>query len=332
MSALYFLIMNFLIGRKKLKDYQVFVPFLLLLMVELLPINIRFLKGMETEEEYYKPDDVVRSLSNDKTLFRVFPLRYERSNDGILQKYGIYNIGGYGPNPLRLYQNYIGAGKSVMFQPSRLIKNQRLIDLLNVKYIIDYNLPDDISHYPDEIKQQFFVLYQFFSRYEIVYKTKKYTIYNNPFACERVYFVHHYVVEKDEEKMLEKISDIEFSYEDSVFLFEKPSYENYIKKPNYKIDIIAFNPNIIELKINTDSPGILIFSENWHPTWNVSVDDKKERLLRVNYLFRGVELKEGEHIVKMYYDSKEERIGITLSFIGYVIFISGFFIRKKDKD
>lgn len=321
-----------LIKNKKIKDYYITIPFLFFIIIELLPINLNFVKPMESEEEYYKADDVVQFLKNDKSIFRVFPLRYERSNDGLLHKYSLYNIGGYGPNPLRLYQNYIGAGKSVMFTPTRLIKNPRLIDMLNVKYIIDYTLPEDISMYPDDIKQQIIFISQFLSRYEIVQRSQKYTIYNNPYNCERIYFTHNYVIEKDEDKMLEKISDIEFSFNDSVFLFEKPGYESMNKKPLYSINVLKFQPNIIEVDLKTDAPGILIFSENWHPSWDVYVDGKKENLLRVNYLFRGVEVGVGKHNVKMVHNSKAEKTGILLTIIGYLIFISGFFIKNKDKN
>lgn len=334
LSSVFSIIYSFLIifkENKKIKEYYITIPFIVLILIEFLPINLKFAKPIESEEEYYKPDEVVQFLKKDKSIFRVFPLRYERSNDGILHKYGIYNIGGYGPNPLRIYQNYIGAGQSVMFTPARLMRYPRLIDMLNVKYIIDYTLPDDISIYPDDIKQQLLYVAQFFSQYEIVQRTQKYTIYNNPYTCERLYFTHNYIIEKDENKMLEKISDIEFSFNDSVFLFEKPNYERMNKKPLYYINVINFHPNIIEADVKTDMPGILVFSENWHPSWNVYVDGKKEKLLRVNYLYRGVELKEGEHNVKMVYNSKAEKIGIILTIIGYLIFISGFFIKKKDE-
>ncbi len=329
-SVIYSLLIIFK-DNKKIKEYYIITPFVILILIELLPVNLKFAKTMESEKEFYKPDEVVQFLQNDKSIYRVFPLRYERSNDGILHKYNIYNIGGYGPNPLRIYQNYIGAGKSVMFTPTRLMRYPKLIDMLNVKYIIDYTLPDDISMYLDDIKQQILYIAQFFSRYEIVYRTQRYTIYNNPYTCERIYFTHNYTVEKDEEKMLERISDLEFSFNDSVFVFEKPNYERMNKKPLYKIDVLKFLPNIIEVNVENDIPGILIFSENWHPSWNVYVDGKKEKLLRVNYLFRGVELKSGKHNVKMVYNSSAERIGTILTAIGYLIFISGFFVKNKDK-
>ncbi len=319
-------------NNKKLREIYITLPIILLILIELFPINIRFAEPIETVEEFYKPDEIVQFLKDDSTLFRVFPLRYQRSNDGLLHRYGIYNIGGYGPNPLRIYQNYIGAGKSVMFTPSRLLKYPKLVDLLNAKYIIDYTLPEDISIYPEDIKQQISQILQFFSRYEVAYKTENYTIYRNLNACERIYFVHNYVLEKDEDKMLERISESSFSFPDSVFLFEKPDYDMINMKPQYNISILRFTPNLIEVNVKNDIPGILVFSENYHPSWDVYVDGKKEKLLRVNYLFRGVELKEGEHNVKMVYNSKAEKIGIFLTTIGYLSFLSGFFVKNKDEN
>lgn len=331
-SLIYSGLILFSTKNKKYKEWIIAVMGLVFL-VEMWPVEKKFLKAVPGPRVLYAPDEVVNFLKKDNSIYRIFPLRYEHDKDGLLVLNGIQNIGGYSPNPLKIYQEYIGAGKSVMFQPKKLIYNPKLIDLLNVKYLIDKPLPEDISRYSKNVQQEIIQWRNFLARFEEIYRDNNYVIFNNPFAVPRAYLVHKYIVNKNYNDVLNRVAKSEFSPLDSCFIDGTPSYKADNKIiPDYKLHFSSYTPNRMIVNISTNTPGILVFSENWHPAWIAIVDGKKVRVYRTNFLFRGIEIPRGNHKVEMVYNGKEERKGIVLSFIGYVIFLLGFFIPNKKRE
>ncbi|MEO0070775.1 MAG: hypothetical protein ABIK39_01635, partial [candidate division WOR-3 bacterium] len=71
--------------------------------------NKGYIRTMPPPQEHFAPDEVVRFLKNDTSLYRVLPLHYERSDEGELWLYNIHSTGGQMPNPLQTYQDFIGA-------------------------------------------------------------------------------------------------------------------------------------------------------------------------------------------------------------------------------
>lgn len=66
---------------------------------------------------------------------------------------------------------------------------------------------------------------------------------------------------------------------------------------NSDIDISAWHSTRVVLEVNTDRPGVVVLNDLWYPGWQVSVDGARAPLLRMNVLFRGVEVGPGHHVV-----------------------------------
>jgi hypothetical protein len=62
-------------------------------------------------------------------------------------------------------------------------------------------------------------------------------------------------------------------------------------------DILSWSPDRIEIEVQSDQPGIVVAHEAYYPGWVAEIDGQPARVLRVNVLFRGVEVGEGRHIV-----------------------------------
>jgi hypothetical protein len=67
------------------------------------------------------------------------------------------------------------------------------------------------------------------------------------------------------------------------------------------ITIIEDQPGRLSLNVMATSSGWLVVSDLYYPGWKVWVDDQSENLLQVDYLFRGIEVREGEHTIRMVY-------------------------------
>jgi hypothetical protein len=69
--------------------------------------------------------------------------------------------------------------------------------------------------------------------------------------------------------------------------------------PTQTTQLVREGPPLLVLEVAATRAGMLIVGEPWYPGWRVTVDDKPQRLLRVDYALRGVRLEAGVHVVAM---------------------------------
>lgn len=72
-----------------------------------------------------------------------------------------------------------------------------------------------------------------------------------------------------------------------------------LQSANRILDLDIANPNQVRIAIDIAIPSLLVMTDVWHPDWEVTVDGETARLLRVNYLQRGLWLGKGTHEVMM---------------------------------
>jgi len=63
------------------------------------------------------------------------------------------------------------------------------------------------------------------------------------------------------------------------------------------VKILSYRRNSVVLDVVTDRPGVLVLHDLYYPGWDVSVDGEERTVLRMNLLFRGVEVPAGAHRV-----------------------------------
>ncbi len=65
--------------------------------------------------------------------------------------------------------------------------------------------------------------------------------------------------------------------------------------------ISAYTPNRITVQADTETPGLLVFSEVWYPGWQARVDGNDAPVWRVEGVLRGVYVRAGSHTVELRY-------------------------------
>ncbi len=103
------------------------------------------------------------------------------------------------------------------------------------------------------------------------------------------------------------------------FLEEKSEFT--ISEGKGSVEIEKYIANDRVFKIVTDKPAFLIVRENHHPHWKCYINGEERKIYRANYVFYGVFVPEGEHIVRFVYDSPLFNIVTALSFAGFLIFL-----------
>jgi hypothetical protein len=87
--------------------------------------------------------------------------------------------------------------------------------------------------------------------------------------------------------------------------------------------IAAYDAGRIDVKVTTDKPGILLLSEIWYPSWQVTIDGAPAKLLRADYSLRGVAVPAGTHTVTMEFRSSAFRTGMWVSLVTFIVAIGG---------
>lgn len=329
--------MIYLSTKRKIKLWVFAVAAVAISLIDQLPLVAKFLPSGPSPETYYAADDVVKYLKKDHSIFRVFPLQYEHANDLYLLYHNIQSAGGYISNPIQRYQDFIGAGTSVMFNPSNLLQYPYLLDMLNIKYIIAPILPEDISQYDHKTQNYINKLQRYFSRFNLVYSGYKYSIYLNDSVLPRAYMVPKYEVCNNSKLLLDKLKLRSFDPCSVVMIEEDPqiSYPN-ILDPNkdslsYLMNVHIAKYSANKIVCNTDSPYpcFLVLADNWHPDWRVKVDGVLDKLYRVNYTFRAVFLEAGRHEVIFEYHSSYFSVGLPITIISLLFSITLCFLAVK---
>jgi hypothetical protein len=59
--------------------------------------------------------------------------------------------------------------------------------------------------------------------------------------------------------------------------------------------LVSYAPKKIEVKTETTAPSILLWNDRWSPNWHAFVDGQEVKLLRANYIMRGIQVPAGSH-------------------------------------
>ncbi|KPJ72321.1 hypothetical protein AMJ52_06700 [candidate division TA06 bacterium DG_78] len=334
------LIMIFLALRQKMNILCVTIVMVVLALISQVPLMAKFLPKESSPEIYYAADDIVRFLKKDHSVFRVFPFQSSpplnprylyHHQDCYLLYHNIQSAGGYIPNPIQRYQDFIGAGTSVMFAPANLYQYPRFADMLNLKYIITPNLPDDLSEFDPNSQKFIMEIKNHLARYTSVYRGRNFTVFQNDSVLPRAYIVPQYRIVKESD-VLNILKSKEFDPKKIVILEEDPNVLlSNDEATLISVNISDYTANKITCKTDSPYSGFLVLTDNWHPDWKVFVDGGEQKLYRANYTFRAVHLTAGKHEVVFKYISHFFNIGKIISIIAFIVAIGLCIITIKFK-
>ena len=208
----------------------------------------------------------------------------------------IFDVGGL-TNPLTL-ADYDRYWRSI---PSR---SSRLYDFLNAKYVI---AAKDV-----ELDWQKFVP---------VYDAEPaLNVYLNREAMPRALVVHQARVAADHPSALAAIQEPDFDpAREAVIEGGEPL--DVVPAGAATIQVDAFGPNEIWLRVDTPAEAYMVLSEVWYPGWQARVDGVEAPVLRANYAFRAVRLGPGQHRVQLTFAPSWWRLGLTISGVTLLVLV-----------
>ena len=282
-----------------------------------------YIRGTPPPAQYFAPDEPTAFLMTDTSLYRVLPLNYERSDEGILLYHGIQSTGGQIPNPLQSYQDFIGAGQNVMFQPGNLMQ-PNFMNVSNVKYVIGPTLPDDVSRYGAQDQQAIAQLKAYFSQpwFALVMHGQRYSVYRNSAVLPRAFLAPGFALAKTKDEAINLLASPGFDPARTVILDHDPGFTPTADSFAGTATITSYDANHVAVKTSARSECLLVLSENWHPDYRATIDGKPADVMRAYHTFRAVRIPAGEHEVIFRYSSPYYRLGGLLS-LAALVFLAG---------
>jgi hypothetical protein len=96
--------------------------------------------------------------------------------------------------------------------------------------------------------------------------------------------------------------------------------------------IVRYEPNIVNVEVETNGPCFLVLSESYFPGWRTRVNGKDADLLKANFFLRGIRIKDaGTHHVELVFTPLSYTLGKYVSFLTLVLLVIGLLVRRKER-
>lgn len=210
------------------------------------------------------------------------------------------------PNISAMYKvssidGFLGLGLTRYIEFEQIL-NLKLLSLSNTKYVITSK---DI-HIP----------------HPLVFSNKAINIFKNSSYLPRAFIVPQAKFIKNKVDVLKEIKKEDFNPKGYVILEEKPNKEikGEMKDTEATVQITNYSPNKVIIKVNNlSAPNYLVLTDTYYPGWKVYVNNKREKIYRADYLFRAVQLKQGNSIVRFVYDPMSFNLGFIITVITLIM-------------
>jgi hypothetical protein len=266
-------------------------------------------------DQLYPPTRQVAFLLSQPGPFRILGGDYTALAPNIASAFGIEDIRGYQSLYFERYNRLArlvdgkdfsrtGEGNvNLRAYFSSAYKQRRLLDMLNVKYILFE--PGGVNP-------------QLFAPLELVQENDEGRIYRNPNVLPRAWLVHTAETIPDDDAQLARLARADFDPA-AVAILPAPAPPVAVPAAPEPTPVVAYAPNRAEVHASVAAPAMLMLSDAYSDDWRVTVDGQPAPLYRANYALRGVWLPAGEHTVVFSYRPRAFVIGGAISLLTLLV-------------
>ena len=152
-------------------------------------------------------------------------------------------------------------------------------------------------------------------------------------ALPRAKLFTQWQVSTNDEVTLQRLSGADFDPEKLVLVAEEgvpaPSAPAGTNSPAGTVAFTWYAPKVIRLEAEASAPSILLLNDHHDPGWKVLVDGKPERLLRCNYIMRGVQIPAGKHSVEFRFQPPATAFYVSLTSLIAGLGLCGFLTMSR---
>jgi hypothetical protein len=227
----------------------------------------------------------------------------------IAARYGLEVVTGYHPG---IYGHYLEFYKKIWFEdqsdivellvhPPHQIACPTVLDLMNVRYIVTSQLLSSGEH-----EEAYRTAPSESERIHFVYRRKS--------ALPRAYLVAKAVEPPPGINVVDQVCLIDPKQE---CLVSDDPIEGTAEFQELKVS--RRSPGDIRLEFESDSPGVVVLSQTWHPDWRATVNGHPTAVRQVNHAQVAVPVDAGKHNLRVYYYPWDFYWGILVSAISLCV-------------
>ncbi|OYX17740.1 MAG: hypothetical protein B7Z16_09755 [Algoriphagus sp. 32-45-6] len=242
-----------------------------LITMDVWTINRRYLNAESFQgnpsRQFFAETPAEQSLAQDQGYFRVLPLT-EGLTQGARTSYRFNSLGGYHGAKLRRYQDLVD--NRLQFELQEFVKKAQegtfdwesigTINMLNTKYLIAGNEANGI--------------------------------FENPEANGPAWVPTQVVPVTSNQAEMDQLGQINTKTEATLNTQEFGE----VMAGSGVVNLTSHSPNELKYQAKMAQGGLVVFSEIHYPEgWTATIDGQEAKILRVNYLLRGLEIPQGSH-------------------------------------
>ena len=154
-------------------------------------------------------------------------------------------------------------------------------------------------------------------------------------ALPRAKLYDHWQINTNNPAVLKQLFSPAFNPESSVFVAGGVPANAATVSTNQTaggVEFVSYAPKDIVLKADAALPSVLLLNDHYDPNWKVLVDGKSEKLLRCNFLMRGVYLLPGRHNVEFKFQPPVGLLYVSLAAIATGLLAFGILVVSANKN
>ena len=177
--------------------------------------------------------------------------------------------------------------------------NQRIMNLLSLKYIINQNHNLSLAQ----------------SDFKLIWQQDNWQVYENKQALPRAQLFGQYQIISDTQNAVETLLNPQFDYQHTLILSQSPHIDPQ-PDPTATATITQYQPQRVSITTQSIKPQLLLLNDTYYPGWNATIDGQPAPILRANHAFRAVALPIGSHQVVFSYQPLSVKLGGLITLIG----------------
>jgi hypothetical protein len=176
--------------------------------------------------------------------------------------------------------------------------------------------------------------------FDLIYSAEA-TVYRYDDVLPRAAIYGHSELVQNEKEALRKLLDPSLNIFQSVVLNEAALTANQRTQvadmnreppaPGQPASIKSYTSQDVQIEASLDRSGILVLNDTAYPGWVADVDGRSAEWFVANYMFRGVLLPPGRHIVRFRYRPKSFRWGTATSGVAIVGLLAAAVVLPRKK-
>jgi hypothetical protein len=222
----------------------------------------------------------------------------------------INDLQSYNPIQSAIYTEYLVALNGGVRQDYHVANilisgfDSPLVNLLNARYIV---VPRDVPPgRPDLLRLS--------QLHPTVFQNELIRVLENQDSFPHAWITHQ-VTEAPHDRMLNMLDSGQIDPRRMTLVEhgELPDLVMQLPAEEDRVSVVSYDTDAMTLHASSTGNGMLVVSEIFTPGWNAYVDGENIPIQEVNYLFRGIPLPAGDHLVELRYEPLALTIGLAVT-------------------